>query len=94
MTETFLFIITVETVPSSHTYFKTKARFILDVSVFPVITNVSDVWGYMAVHAEKCVENSVFPERIVCFFFKFSFNRLISVWISSVLEQMSTLTRI
>jgi len=72
MTKTFLFIITVETVPSSHTYFKTKASFILDVSFFPVITNVIDVWGYMAVHGEKCVETSVFPERIVFFFF-FSF---------------------
>lgn len=92
MTETFLFIITVETVPSSHTYFKTKASFILDVSFFPVITNVGDVWGFMAVHAERCVENLFFPENI--FFFKFSFNRLISVWISSVLEQMSTVTRI
>lgn len=94
MTETFLFIITVETVTSSHTCFKTKASFIRDVSFFPVITNVSDVWGLMAAHAERCVENSFFPERIVCVFFKFSFNKLISVWISSVLEQMSTLTRI
>ncbi len=98
MTEMFLFIITVETVPSSHTCFKTKASFILDVSFFPVITNVSDVWGLVAAHAERCVENSFFPERIVCvcvfFFCKFSFNKLISVWISSVLEQMSTLTRI
>lgn len=68
MTETFLFIITVETVPSSHTYFKTKASFILDVSFFPVITNVSDVWGCMAVHAGKCRKLSVFPERIVWFF--------------------------
>lgn len=66
MTETFLFIITVETVPSSHTYFKTKASFILDVSFFPVITNVSDVWGLMAAHAERCVENSRFFQKGLC----------------------------
>lgn len=69
MTETFLFIITVETVPSSHTYFKTKASFILDVSFFPVITNVSDIWGCMAVHAGKCVENSWFFQKGLCGFF-------------------------
>ncbi len=78
MTETFLFIITVETVPSSHTCFKTKASFILDVSFFPVITNVSDVWGLVAAHAERCVENLFFPERIVCvcvFFLKVLFQQ-------------------
>lgn len=70
MTETFLFIITVETVPSSHTYFKTKASFILDVWFFPVITNISDVWGYMAVHAEKMCRKLGFIKKD-CFFWFF-----------------------
>lgn len=49
------------------------------------------VWQFMQGNVQKTLG---FSRKDCVVFFKFSFNRLISVWISSVLEQMSTLTRI